>query len=926
VKQGPLQHSDAGPPGGEGPPQRVAAVLGPGATFAGIAGTLAPCYATAASSGGPAAPTLGELARAIAVYAKDYLAAGNGWQFHTVGVILPLPVEIDPASGEWTVDADRVRALAASFNAAWRPRLRTPPAAVGIPDALDLEAAGAALAGELPVADLAAQLWAQSLRNPFDAVLLFLAALRALDSSGAVTAALAALSSATPAQLSVLAATRAGNGILRRLASLLAAPPAGTDPAQAANARALLDNALHQGPAGSRTLVPHRDVPQTPAQQAVRRGTARAADGAAADPPGGLHQVVLGRDVAAGRPASARADGTSYTGPAFAGRVDLRSYLTADMDHLSAATDPALLTLLANSSGAGEADHVQRLDSVTARDANLVTAGLDQWGATTDAGLPALLATYKAAAPDEFDLFFALHGLDVQPGPAGGPAHQLLLIGPDGTGTAPDAGALRAFFGGTADANGAVTFSSEWAARFRLPVLVSAAHRRVQVAQAAPRAAAKSNDFEKKAAQFGPFPAAYKSPFGTSTSLAEKLNKRMTGGATFDRAHATAGSVIGHAKAGAAISADTLVAAVADLTGAPASPAYGGCDDDQTLYVGSLAKIAPMYAAFELRFRIRQLIAAVRAAGLHTTHKDWLALTRKAIDSVWGPQICRGFPGMDSFHLNTRFKDTFPSLDTIFTFGADGSVDFAKGNFPTQAARDAAIKTAGGFGAVPGQMGFSEWMELMILWSNGHAAAKVIDSINYPYLNHVLREAGFFRPATMTGIWVSQDYDQGIWLKNTDLMQLSPLGARHYNKEKTNFMATARDVATLLTLIAMGKLFPTDTTHSCDEMLALMRKTFTGDTAPANPAGSGNPSPFAAAVGFTAGDTISSKIGLGDPIPEIKFMGLHECAVITHTTPAGRSVRYVAVVLGGYENSSQDRPYWDNTAVAVDGSIQDIHP
>jgi hypothetical protein len=110
-----------------------------------------------------------------------------------------------------------------------------------------------------------------------------------------------------------------------------------------------------------------------------------------------------------------------------------------------------------------------------------------------------------------------------------------------------------------------------------------------------------------------------------------------------------------------------------------------------------------------------------------------------------------------------------------------------------------------------------------------------------------------------------------------------------------------------------------------------MKKTFPGDTAAAdpataNPAGAGNPSPFALAVGFTPTDTISSKIGLGDPMPEIGFMGLHECAVISHTTPAGKSVRYVAVVLGGYENSSQDRPHWDNTARAVDGSIQDLHP
>ncbi len=314
VKPGALKHPDAGPPGGEGPPQRVVAVLGPGATFTGIADLLLPRYQTAASIGGPAAPAPDELARAIVVYAKDLLTPSS-WLHHMAGLILPLPIEIDPA-GAWIVDADRIRALARSFDAAWRPRLRTPPAVISVPDALFLEAQAADLAGVMS-SDLATPLWTRVLRNPSEAVLLFLASLRALDRAGpgpAATAALTALNAATPAQLSVLAATRAGNGILRRLAALLAKPPAGADPALVATRQALLDNALHQGTAGARTLVPHRDVPQTLAQQATRPGTAKAVAGAAADPPGGLHQLVFGRDVAAGPLAPARVSGKLYTG------------------------------------------------------------------------------------------------------------------------------------------------------------------------------------------------------------------------------------------------------------------------------------------------------------------------------------------------------------------------------------------------------------------------------------------------------------------------------------------------------------------------------------------------------------------------------------------------------------------------------------
>ena len=557
VKPGALKHPDAGPPGGEGPPQRVVAVLGPGATFTGIADLLLPRYQTAASIGGPAAPAPDELARAIVVYAKDLLTPSS-WLHHMAGLILPLPIEIDPA-GAWIVDADRIRALARSFDAAWRPRLRTPPAVISVPDALFLEAQAADLAGVMS-SDLATPLWTRVLRNPSEAVLLFLASLRALDRAGpgpAATAALTALNAATPAQLSVLAATRAGNGILRRLAALLAKPPACADPALVATRQALLDNALHQGTAGARTLVPHRDVPQTLAQQATRPGTAKAVAGAAADPPGGLHQLVFGRDVAAGPLAPARVSGKLYTGPAFEGRLALRPYLEADKDHVNIMKDPrmpALVTLLANAADRGQ---VHRLDSVQAHDAGLVTAGLDQWSATADAGLPALLSTYKTSAPDEFDLFFALHGLDVQPGPPGGPAHQLLVIGPDGTGTVPTADALRAFFGGTADAHGTITFDPAWAARFRLAALMSAAYRRVQVAQAAARIASTTDPVTILAATLGPFPAtAYELTFDTTVpnKLQGFVDARMP-------------TVISNATANGAQDAGTLAAAVVDLAG-----------------------------------------------------------------------------------------------------------------------------------------------------------------------------------------------------------------------------------------------------------------------------------------------------------------------------------------------------------------------
>jgi hypothetical protein len=903
VKHGALNHPDAGPPGGEGPPQRVVAVLGPGATFAGIADSLMPRYQTAASIGGPAAPTPDELARAIVVYAKGLLTPPS-WSQHMVGLILPLPIEIDPA-GPWIVDADRIRTLAGSFDAGWRPRLRTPPAAIPVPDALFLEAQAADLA--MPAA--ASPLWTRVLRNPSEAVLLFLAWLRALDRAGpgpAATAALTALNAATPAQLSVLAATRGGNGILRRLAALLAKPPAGADPALVAGRQALLDNALHQGAAGARTLVPHRDVPQTLAQQAARRGAAKAVAGAAADPPGGLHQLVFGRDVAVGPPAPARVSGTLYTGPAFGGRLALAPYLEADKDHVNIMKDPrmpALVTLLANAADRGQ---VHRLDSVQAHDAGLVTVGLDQWSATADAGLPALLSTYKTSAPDEFDLFFALHGLDVQPGPPGGPAHQLLVIGPDGTGTVPTADALRAFFGGTADAHGTITFDPAWAARFRLAALMSAAYRRVQVAQAAARIASTADPVTILAATLGPFPAtAYELTF--DTTVPNKLQGFVGAGML---------TVITNAIANSAQDAGTLAAAVVDLAGGPGvPPPFAGFQPDECYYVGSLGKIGAMYAAFELRLRVQRLMFAARIANSTVTPRAVFHV----IGDVWGPQICRTFPDFPA--LDVRYPGRFSQLDTMFTVAANGTVSFRQG-----AATDDDIKAVED-GPLTQTMTFADWMKSMIFWSNNHAAGRVIDAIGYPYVNWLLRRAGFFHPDTKLGLWLSQNYVDAGWKPNADLMTLTPRGKTHY-KATSNITGTCREIARLLTLAALHKLFEgTDAAAACDEMILLMRKLNTG--AAEGPRGIGDRSPIGEALGLAGTDTVDSKIDLGDPPnppnppapPNVKSLG--DCAIVARTV-GGKTFRYVAVVLGGYNDGGVNGVAFDDTARALDASIQ--HP
>jgi hypothetical protein len=482
VKHGALVHDKAGSVTATAAPERVSVFLGPGATFEGLADTLMPLFDAAKAGGGPKAPSIGDLARALIVYNKDRLPTSDR-RPHQVGLRLTLPVEVDPGNGDWIVNAVKIGQLAARFNAAWRPRLTTPPAPLAVPDPFVLESDATALATGFP--PLAPELWTRALSNPFEVVLLLFAVLREVDRPPLLRAAdvaLAMLDGATAQQADLLAATSAGNAILRRLAQLLKTMP-GADPRLAA-AKKLLDDALFDVSPVGLVVVSHQELPQSPAQM-VRFGISDPTPGDADDPFGGVHRLVLGRDLAVGQMDPRQVAGVSYLGPEFAGRIALEPYLAADATGVNPADAPrtaALLTVLSN------APAVAALDAVSARGPRLLSVGLDRWSATAVDELPTLLLAFKNTAADEFDLFFTLHGLDVDaPDPAHPLQGRLLKLGIDGVPAPMDPAALQAFLGGLVELDGTISFSPEWAARFRLPALVSRTYRRLQVAQAVAR-------------------------------------------------------------------------------------------------------------------------------------------------------------------------------------------------------------------------------------------------------------------------------------------------------------------------------------------------------------------------------------------------------------------------------------------------------
>lgn len=482
VRHGALVHREGGLVSDAALRPRVSVLLGPGATFQGVADRLAPLYDAAAAGGGPAAPSREELARAVVVYNQTHLPAGT-WTEHRVGLRLPLPVEVDATDGGWILDADAVRAWAELFAPGWLPRLTHPPAALEFADPLDRlpQQAADIRAAQPTVPGLAAELQARMLRNPFAEVVLVLEVLRQLGADAAAVA-VSVLDATVEHQARLLAATSAGHVLLRRFAALLAAAPAGTDPAALARARDLLERVLFEGPAGSRRRVGFQELPETPGQLAAR-GPVQAAT--TTDPQGGLHRLVLGRDVAVGKVATETIVGVAYRGPAYAGRLDPAAFVAADAARLNPGGDPALAARLAIV--VAIAANEGQLDAVRQRDRGIISSGIHQWSAHKPDELPSLLSRFKDLAPDEFDVFFGVHGLDVDADP-GAPGHfRLIDVAPDGTRTVMDLAAARTFFGGSVGADGVVSFTTTWAARMRAAALASEAFRRCQILEAVGR-------------------------------------------------------------------------------------------------------------------------------------------------------------------------------------------------------------------------------------------------------------------------------------------------------------------------------------------------------------------------------------------------------------------------------------------------------
>lgn len=341
-----------------------------------------------------------------------------------------------------------------------------------------------------------------------------------------------------------------------------------------------------------------------------------------------------------------------------------------------------------------------------------------------------------------------------------------------------------------------------------------------------------------------------------------------------------------------------LCSGVADLTGNPASPAYFGHNDHDTVFVGSLAKIYSVYVAFELRKRVEMQAKSMIAQGLPTATAGWEKRVFGELKKGWQPKLNATFPSLPS---------GFPKLADVFVLSTAGDVTFAEASPAITDADLDAIKGAHGrpdpeLGTPIGK--YRDWMRLMLRWSNNAAASKVIVPLSYPYINGVLGSAGFFDKTSKTGLWLSGDYGGHDWQPgagNPAGQKLTARWATLQGRSKSNMVGTALQVTRFITALAQGKLV--DSTSSTNII-----NIATG----ADGIGSYIQGALARASPARTFNSVVSKIGFGDD-------SFSHDSVIVSTTKVG----YAEAILG---SRPKKRAGLRQLAVAYHDCIVARHP
>jgi hypothetical protein len=155
-------------------------------------------------------------------------------------------------------------------------------------------------------------------------------------------------------------------------------------------------------------------------------------------------------------------------------------------------------------------------------------------------------------------------------------------------------------------------------------------------------------------------------------------------------------------------------------------------------YVGSMAKIAAMYAAFHLRHAVNKLAATLDPAKISDQGK-FFAAVRKAFDD----QILKA---SDLIRNAKTTGNRSPQYERIFTATQD-----AAGKWSVTFRSDANPK-----------FDFAGHLKKMVVDSHNPSAGFCIQALGFSWIDGLLQKAGLFDVRSKKGIWLAGDY---LWPK-----------------------------------------------------------------------------------------------------------------------------------------------------------------
>jgi hypothetical protein len=339
---------------------------------------------------------------------------------------------------------------------------------------------------------------------------------------------------------------------------------------------------------------------------------------------------------------------------------------------------------------------------------------------------------------------------------------------------------------------------------------------------------------------------------------------------------------------------DDLTLALVDLTD-PSAPVYAGIRDQDTVFIASMAKIAALYAAFELRKQLQDAISNVPTS---VPVADLIAEIRR----TWQPLIDATKPN------DSAAFSGFPSLSEIFDITPSGSSWSVK------------FTTKGDIGTLPnaefaewpllkGKFGFKELLELMARFSNNDASARCITALSYEYIHGALTSAGLYNQAT-GGLWLGAPYPHKPGAALTEALWATEPLNNEKNQSRKYQTGNAEAAARMFTLLAQGKLVDATASGEMLDMLNTGTNDFVRNALAADKLADGSPArPI---------KSIRTKIGVID-----KSYDSQTSLVERDLQDHGKPIRYVISIL-----NNNTPPFYINkdTIVPLDQCILNRHP